>query len=141
MQMSITQCKKRLSTLWLFASGILFIIILLQSFFGHFSDKVKEAWSWFLPTVIPTLSLLIGVLVADALGERPPDKSIDSFIFRLSFSLSLFYFSVVFLTIVVQPIVTAAPIEFLKQSNLWLAPIQGLVAASLGAFFVKSERA
>jgi hypothetical protein len=31
------------------------------------------------------------------------------------------------------------PIDLLKTSNLWLAPLQGLAAAALGAFFVKGK--
>ena len=141
MQMSVTQCKKRLSTLWFVGSAIIFFIILFQTFFGHYSGKAEEAWSWYLPTVLPTLSLMIGVMVAEALGGKSTDKKIDSFIYRISFYLSLFYFVIVFLTVIIQPFVANSAIIFLKQSNLWLAPIQGLVAASLGVFFVKTEQA
>ena len=141
MQMSVTQCKKRLSTLWFVGSAIVFSIILFQTFFGHYSDKAQEAWSWFLPTVLPTLSLMIGVFVTEALWGRYTEKHIDSFIFKLSFYLSIFYFVIVFLTVMMQPVVTNAAIGFLKQSNLWLAPIQGLAAASIGAFFVKTGQA
>jgi hypothetical protein len=28
----------------------------------------------------------------------------------------------------------------MKQSNLWLAPLQGLVTASLGAFYISKEQ-
>ena len=141
MKVTVASCKKRLVKLWLIGSAIIFCIILFQTFLGHYADKMKEAWSWFLPTVLPTLSLMIGVLVADALSAESTEKKIDAFIFRLSFYISIFYFVIILLTILIQPIVTIAAIEFLKQSNLWLAPIQGLVTASLGAFFVKTEKA
>ena len=29
--------------------------------------------------------------------------------------------------------------ELMKRANLWLAPIQGIVAAALGAFFVRGS--
>jgi hypothetical protein len=138
MQVNVMSCKKRLATLWLVGSAVIFFIILFQTFFDHYSGKAEEAWSWFLPTVLPTLSLMIGALVTDALGGGSTEKRIDSFIFKLSFYLSIFYFVIVFLTVMMQPFVTNAAVKFLKQSNLWLAPIQGLVAASLGAFFVKT---
>lgn len=137
MKVSVSICKKRLTILWLVGAAIIFLIMLFQTFFKHYSDAV-EAWGWFLPTVLPTLSLMVGVLVTDELEKRPAEKRIDSFIFNLSFFLSIFYFMVVLLTLLMQPYIKKLPLEILKQSNLWLAPIQGLVAASLGAFFVKT---
>lgn len=140
MQLDVMWCKKRIATLWLFGSAFIFLIFLFQTFFGHFSESADEAWSWFLPSVLPTLSLIIGALVADALGQNMAEKKVDSYIFKVSFYLSIFYFIVIFLTIVLQPIVTYSVITFYKKSNLWLVPIQGLVTASLGAFFVKMEK-
>ena len=94
-----------------------------------------------MPTVIPTLSLMVAVLITDTLGKRPIEKMIDGFIFNLSLVLSIVYFIVVLLTLLMQPFTVKPAIELLKQSNLWLAPFQGLVTASLGVFFVKTERA
>lgn len=141
MELPLKICKQRLITLWFVGSGIVFFIVLLQSFFGRYSDQVDEAWGWLLPTVVPTLALMIGVLVADARQESSPEKMVDRFTFSMSFILSLAYFAVILLTIAVQPFTTKPPLELLKLSNLWLAPIQGLVTASLGAFFVRAGRA
>lgn len=141
MELPIKICKQRLITLWFVGSGVVFFIVLLQSFFGRYSDQVDEAWSWLLPTVVPTLALMIGVLVADARQESSLEKMVDRFTFSMSFILSLAYFAVILLTIAVQPFTTKPPLELLKLSNLWLAPIQGLVTASLGAFFVRAGRA
>ena len=138
MQVNVMSCKKRLASLWLVGSTFIFIIILFQTFFDHYSGKSEQAWSWFLPTVLPTLSLMIGVLVIDAFGRESSEKRIDNFVYKLSFRVSIFYFAIVLLTVMIQPLVTNAAVEFLNLSNLWLAPIQGLVAASLGGFFAKT---
>lgn len=34
----------------------------------------------------------------------------------------------------------SASVDFMKRSNLWLGPFQGLVSAMLGTFFVKGAR-
>lgn len=53
--------------------------MVLQSIFGKFGTRVEEAWAWFLPTIMPTLSLIIGVLVLDVSLTRQSDKKIDRF--------------------------------------------------------------
>ncbi len=61
MQVSMAQCEARLATLWFIGAGTLFTVVLIQTIMGHYGDKIDEVWGWFLPTVMPTLSLVIGV--------------------------------------------------------------------------------
>ena len=89
---------------------------------------------------MPTLSLIIGVLVLDTTSTGGTDKKVELFIYRLAFGLSTFYLVLVALTPLVQPFTGLSPLELMKRSNLWLGPLQGLVAAVLAAFFVKGER-
>lgn len=138
---SISKCKKRLAVTWFIGAGVIFFLILLQSIFGRYSERVADAWGWFLPTVMPTLSLMIGVLVADTLRVVKREKNVDPFMYKVALSLSVTYFLVVLVTIALQPFSSVPPLELLDMSNLWLAPLQGLVAAALGAFFVKLEHA
>jgi len=105
------------------------------------STNVTMAPLWFLPTVISNLSLIIGILVADAKQVLSEDeRKIDPFLFKLALSLSIVYFAVVLLTVLIQPFTDMLILELLGRSNLWLAPLQGLAAASLGAFFIKTEK-
>ncbi len=135
----MAKCKKRLATLWFVCSGILFFILLFQSYFGHYADNVSDAWGWLMPTILPTLSLIIGVIVSDVLGRESKVDMVDSFLFRLTFALSVGYLLTVFLTIIIEPFIQIAPIALMKQSNLWLGPFQGLVSASIGVFFVRKQ--
>ncbi len=99
---------------------------------------------------MPTLSLIVGVLVADSLGKNEnKDASelptADQFVFRLSFSLSIAYLLTVVLTILLSPFFEQSAQEktifdLMKLSNLWLAPFQGLVSAALGSFFVSTKK-
>lgn len=139
MEISVTECQKKLSISWFVGSGIIFSIILFQTFLGHYADETKEAWNWFFPNVTPTLSLMIGVIIASSFGNKSDDKKTDRFVFRIAFVLSLIYLITLLLTILVQPFIGKTPIELFQQSYQWLVPLQGLVTASLGAFFVKTK--
>lgn len=108
MRINLASAKKKLTIVWFSGSGVLFLLVLLQTIFGKYSDKVGEAWAWLLPTFMPTLSLIVGVLVADSLGKNenkdasePPTA--DQFVFRLSFSLSIAYLLTVAVTILFLP--------------------------------------
>lgn len=144
MQVSMSKCKNRLAGAWFIGSGILFFILFFQTIFGRYGEHASEAWGWFFPNVVPTLSLMLGVFIVDALGKGVQTKTVGRFLFRLAFGLSSVYLLVVALTILSLPFVTVKPqemVEFLRQSNLWLGPLQGLVSASIGVFFVKRQEA
>jgi hypothetical protein len=139
MQISMTKCKKKLATLWFLGAAVPFLIIFFQTIMGHYDNQSEVAWNWFLPTIFPTLSLIIGVLVIEASSKGMEEKTVNRFLFILSFSLSLFYLLTVTSTILLSPIASADPFKLMGESHFWLGPFQGLVSASLGAFFVKKE--
>jgi hypothetical protein len=133
-------CKKSLAIVWFVGAGVIFLLILLQTLSGKFAGEEKRAWSWYLPTVMPTLSLIIGVLVTDARpGASAGERSADPFLFRLAMSLSTTYFLVVLLLVLAEPFTTLTLLELMDLSSLWLGPLQGIVTASLGVFFVRSQ--
>jgi len=136
----ISVCKRRLATIWFAGAGFVFFVVVLQSLLGRYGEEVNRAWGWLLPTVMPTLSLIIGQLVFDAVEGSGGDKLIDRFLFRLTVWLSCAYLLAVFLVILLPPVSQIGPIELMTEANVWLGPVQGLVAAALGAFFVKAAR-
>jgi Na+/H+-dicarboxylate symporter len=139
MEISMTECKKRLGILWFTGAGILFFLLISQTAFGHYGDKSSEAWGWLMPSIMPTLSLIVGVLSSDTLGRSAKNKTVDKFIFTISFYLSFIYIMVMILTILIQPFASIHPLDLMKQSNIWMGPFQGLVSASIGIFFVKGK--
>jgi len=140
-QIDMVKCKRNLTKLWFIGSGFPFLMLFFQSLSANkYGDKLSEAWGWLLPTIMPSLSLIIGVLILDVSKQGIKTKMIDSFIYRLTFTLSLIYLIFVSLTFILPPIANIQTIEFMKKSNLWLGPFQGLVSASLGVFFIKREK-
>ncbi|MFX0141103.1 MAG: hypothetical protein ACFFDN_46120, partial [Candidatus Hodarchaeota archaeon] len=132
-------CKKRLTTLWFVGASFLLLLFFFQTLFGKYKGIAMEAWGWLMPTIMPSLSLVLGVWGMYVLDMGVKTKKVDRFVFRLSFALSALYLSLVTLTILFQPFTLLSPLDWMKQSNLWLGPLQGLVSASLGVFFVKRE--
>lgn len=140
MKISMVKCKTRLTALWFIGAALLFVLLLLQTFFGKYGSNVDEVWKWLLPTLMPTLSLIVGVLVTDTSQETVDERMVDKFMFNLSFYASFLYILTVGLTILIQPFIIVPSLELIRQSNLWLGPFQGLVSAVIGVFFVKSAR-
>lgn len=120
--------------------GVTFVILVGQSFSGFYGGRTEDAWGWFLPTVLPTLSLIVGVLVSQARLPDVPGRSAGSSgpIFRLAAVLSTVYLLLVAASVVIAALLgdrERTPLDLMQLSNLWLAPLQGLAAACLGFFF------
>lgn len=138
-RISIVESQKLLAIIWFIGAGIFFILLVFQTILGRYDNRANEAWSWLLPNIMPTLSLIIGVIISDTFGQDMQMKTVDRFVFRLSYLLSIAYLIVVGLTIFLSPLSNIPPLDLMKLSNLWLAPFQGLASASLGAFFVSRK--
>jgi hypothetical protein len=143
-KLSMETSRKRLAVLWFAGAGVVFLTLLAQTLAGRFADKAEQAWGWMLPTVVPTLSLIVGVLAISARRPAPSepapsDGTVDPFFYRLSWWLSAVYLATVAATLFAQPLTAWPPLELMQRSNLWLGPMQGLVAASLAAFFFRGS--
>jgi len=137
--MTLTKSKWVFASIWLGGAGLVFTILVVQSLVGRYGAQSQEAWAWYLPTVMPTLSLIIGVLVSDfrtAKADALPLPVSARGLLWLGIGLSVFYLLLVAVTILAQPFVQdVSPIELMHRSNLWLGPLQGLTAGVLAAFF------
>jgi len=138
-RISKTVSRKRLAIVWFCGAGILFVILLFQSFFGFYAGRLKEAWAWFLPNFFPTLTLIVSVLVGEAGQKNAKSQTVDSSLFWLASGLSFIYILVAALTILLAPFSDQTPLQLMAMSTLWLGPLQGLVTAAMGAFFVAKK--
>jgi hypothetical protein len=138
----------RLALVWFCACGVVLVVLAAQSLGGVYENRMQSAWAWALPNFLPTLALMVSVFAADAL--RPYDEThglkVRLPFFKLSLGLSVFYLALLLITILSEPIVLRvradaklSPVEILEMSNLWLAPLQGLVVAALGVLFFLKE--
>jgi len=146
MSPTLVQCRRRLAVIWFAAAALILLILLLQTLVGNFDPAyVQRAWSWFFPSVMPTLLLMFGVLVTDAATAATGTNvsaPADPFLFRLTIGISLVYLGILLLVLLAQPMAggtSQSRIATLNQSEYFLGPFQGLVAASMGAFFLKRK--
>lgn len=139
--MTISKAKGRnaLAALWFIVGGFLFLLFVAQTIMGRYQDKAGEAWDWFLPSIMPTLLLMVGVFAAHKSGPQDAKETVSRFVFWLSFGTSCLYLIAVALPILLQPFTETPFLEVMKQSNLYLGPFQGLTSAAIGIFFVKKE--
>jgi hypothetical protein len=134
--------RARLSAVWLGGAGLIFVLVVIQSLLGRYEDKAQEAWGWLLPTIMPTLGLIVTVLGYTALDPVFSQSVVRRSFFRVAIWLSALYLLLILLTIAVQPFVAQdanAALELMRTSQLWLGPFQGLVASALGVLFVSKK--
>ena len=133
-KISVNKGKRRLFSVWFISCTVLFIILAIQSLNDFYDGKEKEAWEWFLPMVMPTLMLMISVYIY----SPESDKNVDSMIYYAAFWGSIVYLIAVAIPLLYHPFSAKPTLEIMRLSNLWLAPVQGLVASAIGVFFVKN---
>lgn len=138
--MPLEMARWRLAAAWLVGAGAVFIVVVLQSVLGHYADSTRAAWEWLLPSLLPSLGVIVTTL-GQAAHEVEADKgTVRRSFYRLALALSIVYVALIALIILIQPFVAANPgdtIETMRSSNLYLGPLQGLVAAAVGVVFLK----
>ncbi|MDM0071649.1 hypothetical protein [Variovorax sp. J31P207] len=138
----LDRVRSALAIQWLVASAIIMLLLVLQSLLGRYGTHVQDAWSWILPNLMPTLGMMLTVLGYTALDPSSLKSVVRRTFFRIAYCLSILYFVLILLTILIQPVVAAdseKAIELMRTSNLWLGPLQGLVVSALGVLFVSKK--
>jgi hypothetical protein len=136
-RMPVTQGQWRLAYIWLGGAGVSFAILLAQTMWRKFGDQYDRAWSWFLPTVLPVLTLIVSSLVYQARTNET--ATVDTRMFQISAAFSAFYLLLVLGVLVSTAFPGPPPLDRMTQAQLWLSPVQALTASALGAFFVSKK--
>ena len=148
MKVPIDQCKKSLASLWGVAFVMFFFLMLYETQAGPLGDQQQPAWGWIFQNLLPTLSLIVGVLGADATKPRSARRTVDRFFFRIALGASAIYLATMMLTFVLSAVSffhdgegdsAWKPLEAMQNSAIYLGPLQGLTAAALGVFFTKQD--
>ena len=132
--------RSRMAIVWLGGASLILVIVVLQSLLGRYADKTQEAWGWLLPTLMPTLGMIVTVLGYTALDPLRSRSVVRKSFFQVALFLSAMYLLLILLTILIQPLAGTDPVELMRISNLWLGPFQGLVASALGVLFVSKQQ-
>jgi hypothetical protein len=133
-ELSFITCQRRLPLVWMGYSLALILLLVAQSVHGPYGSRVDRAWQWLIPLVLPTVSLIVGAVAYEA-KSRGEGRKISRFPYRVALFLSLLYLTLVLSVPLLAPLTADSPINFMQESTLWLAPVQGLASIALGVFF------
>jgi hypothetical protein len=139
MPITFSKGQQSVAILWFCGGGLAMLILIAQSIAGTWGTWVSDAWSWLLPTILPTLTLIISTVVVEATQQRTSHTEVNSFAYYLCLGLSAFYLLCVVTILITVNFVQIKPLELMKMSSLWLAPLQGLLSGIIGVFFVKQK--
>ena len=139
MPITFSKGQQSVAILWFCGGGLAMLILIAQSIAGTWGTWVSDAWSWLLPTILPTLTLIISTVVVEATQQRTSRTEVNSFAYYLCLGLSAFYLLCVVTILITVNFVQIKPLELMKMSSLWLAPLQGLLSGIIGVFFVKQK--
>lgn len=136
--MTVLTAKKRLALIWFAGAAVLFLFVFGLSLN---SPSAGAVWAWFLPTVMPNLSLIVGVWVADSRAGSLPEQPTDPFMYWLTAGLSGFYLLLIAALFLLHPYSAQGLTGWLQASQLWLAAVQSLASLAMGAFYVTRAQA
>lgn len=154
MDISFIKAKRKVGELWIIASVSIILLFFVKQLSGRFENITTEAWQWFLPYVLPTLSLMATVLALEASHNtnvsNSTNSTIDILYFKIAFWLSIIYF--VLLLIVLfsyspktyyskeeNQIVPFTILDHFRSFNPVLITVQSVLNIFLGVFFSKSQ--
>lgn len=132
--LKLSQARDRLTRVWLIGTAVPAIILVAQSILGKYGDNVRDVWSWFIPFVVPTIGLMVGVLGGAAFGGRE-NRFVRRSFYEVALWLSVAYLVLLAMTIFLEPFSPIGGMALFGISSYWLAPFQGLVVGALGYLF------
>ncbi|HEX9106602.1 MAG TPA: hypothetical protein VF832_05230 [Longimicrobiales bacterium] len=134
-RLPVRACQHKLLILWCVMSALALVVVMIQTASGGvYASHASEVFDWLLPTLVPTLSLMVGTVVADA---RAADSgaSVDAFTYRFVFWVSVAYLLLVMLALLMNA-QSPDPVGALRTLGKIVSGLYTVVGISLGAFFV-----
>jgi len=129
----VAAAQGRLALIWITGASAVGLLLLVQTLAGKYGGQTERAWAWFVPTVVPTLT----VIMTTWFETRPmePPQQVEVRAFRVALGVSAVYLSLVAITLLAQPFTAWSPIELITLSHLWLGPVQGLAGYGVAKLF------
>ena len=136
--------RTRLSAVWVSGALLILLLVAVQTLNGRYGDHAQEAWTWLLPNLMPTLGTILAGVVSTAMDPHRSRSVVRSYFYLLALGISIFYLALVLLTILIAPtgagVTAKGAVEEMHTANLWLGPVQGVVATLLGVLFASKQK-
>jgi hypothetical protein len=139
---SLDVARNRLAGAWIAGSLLIISLVVVQSNYNVYQGGTEDVWKWLFPAVLPTLTMILSVLASTALAADAPPSTVRKSFYRIALLLSVFYLLLILYTILIQPHsyrMIDDQLKAMRDSNLYLGPIQGLVASALAVLFVSKK--
>jgi hypothetical protein len=107
----------------------------LRTLSGNFEGKEQEVWSWFVPTFVPTLTLMVGAYAATVRKAPSENVTVDPLFYRVSIGSSAFYLLILTAIVALQGFLGPVLLVF-QRGSFALGVLQAVTSACLGVFFV-----
>ncbi len=136
--MSTKAAQRYLAGTWIAGFVLLTIVMFSQGVvFGIYGEYGERMWDWFRAATVPTVTLMLGVVVAEALSGDAPDTKADRLLFWAAMVLSLVYLgSLVVVSALVGFRFSIGPVDASLQ---YMEIQQGVLLVVLGAFFARRK--
>ena len=127
MEIKPARYQKIIMWIWICFLMLALPILFLQGIFGRYGDRYSEVVSWFLPNIMPSLSLITGGIVITKQRTRGAPAEANRYIILITIILSVLYCLLLLSIILLSPFSHISPIRLMKQANYLLAPFQSVV--------------
>ena len=134
-----------LTAIWWLWGALLILLLVVMSNLPLFGPDVRAAWDWFTPNLFPVMALVGGIqyqaqksggattgAAAGAAAAQAGRKAS----WPVALALSVLYL-LLLTAALVSALLSPTPLETLRSSNLWLAPLLALNTAALGVLFAQ----
>src|SRR5215472_15633433 len=89
--MPLELARGRLAAVWLCLGLFIIVTVIVQSVFNVYQGRAEDVWKWLLPTIMPTLLLVISVLGYSAASSVFSGALVRKSFYRITALLSVFY--------------------------------------------------
>jgi hypothetical protein len=138
--MTIGRARSLLSLFWGITTFPLFVVFIIQDIQVKYGADWDTPWTWFLPLVMPVLSLIVGVWV---IGERfnSTEKLHSPTSFYGAIFVSFIYITLLYLVVCSAPFSNLTIEAIFRSSGWYLGVIQGLLILVLHKFLIENAPA
>lgn len=127
--------KLILTALWWVWGLLLFALLIALSKNPLFGSQLRTAWEWFVPNLVPTMSMVGATAYASRSGKAVGGPVLTP-AFVICLVASVAHLGALTLALLATQSSTT-PLGDLRNANLWLGPLQALAVSSLSVFFLK----
>ena len=135
----MARCKIILGGIWVVFFLGLFTLLLLQVDGNKYGGNAGTVWSWFLPMILPTVSLIIGVFLLDVQNSSIQEAKVNAVVFYLAAGGSIIYLIFLSWIFLGEPYANKNVFSAMKDYGMPISVLQGIVNSFVGVFFMNKK--